>query len=48
VLTLFLIGTGISRETLRRIGPRPLVQGVVLWLVVASATLVLVARGIIS
>jgi len=48
VLTLFLIGTGISRGALRRIGPRPLVQGVVLWLVVASVTLLLVARGIIT
>jgi uncharacterized integral membrane protein (TIGR00698 family) len=48
VLTLFLIGTGISRDALRRIGPRPLVQGVVLWLIVASTTLVLVSRGIIS
>jgi uncharacterized integral membrane protein (TIGR00698 family) len=48
VLTLFLLGTGISRDALHRIGARPLVQGVVLWLVVASVTLLLIARGVIS
>jgi uncharacterized integral membrane protein (TIGR00698 family) len=48
VLTLFLLGAGISRDALRRIGARPLVQGVLLWLVVASVTLLFVARGIIS
>jgi uncharacterized integral membrane protein (TIGR00698 family) len=47
VLTLFLLGTGISRDALRRIGARPLVQGAVLWLLVASTTLFLVARGVI-
>ncbi len=48
VLTLFLIGSGISRDALRRIGARPLVQGIVLWLAVGSITLLLIARGIIS
>ena len=48
VLTLFLLGTGISRDALRRIGVRPLVQGVVLWFIVASTTLLLVTRGVIK
>ena len=39
VLTLFLIGAGLSRATLRAVGARPLVQGVVLWLAVAGASL---------
>ena len=39
VLTLFLIGAGLSRATLRTVGTRPLVQGVLLWLAVAGASL---------
>ena len=39
VLTLFLIGAGLSRTTLRAVGVRPLVQGVVLWAAVAGASL---------
>lgn len=43
--TLFLIGTGLSRETLRQVGVRPLLQGVVLWLIVATCTLGLIFSG---
>jgi uncharacterized membrane protein YadS len=39
VLTLFLIGSNISRETIRSVGFRPLVQGFLLWLLVATGTL---------
>jgi uncharacterized integral membrane protein (TIGR00698 family) len=39
VLTLFLIGSGLSRAVLRKVGVRPLLQGVTLWLVVSSITL---------
>lgn len=39
VLTLFLIGAGLSRATLRAVGVRPLVQGVLLWAAVAGASL---------
>lgn len=38
-VVLFLIGTGITRETLKQVGIRPLVQGVTLWIVVASLSL---------
>jgi len=43
--TLFLIGTGLSRQTLRQVGVRPLLQGVVLWLIVAVCTLGLIFTG---
>lgn len=46
-VTLFLIGAGISKATLKRVGPRPLLQGVLLWVLVASATLWLVLKGAI-
>lgn len=46
--TLFLIGTGISRSTLKTVGVRPLLQGLVLWIVVASLSLFLIQRGVIG
>jgi uncharacterized integral membrane protein (TIGR00698 family) len=36
---LFLIGTSITRSTLREVGVRPLIQGVTLWIIVAAASL---------
>jgi uncharacterized integral membrane protein (TIGR00698 family) len=38
-VTLFLIGTGMSRESLAKVGLRPLLQGVLLWIIVAVCTL---------
>jgi uncharacterized membrane protein YadS len=46
--TLFLIGTSLSKKTLPQVGVRPLVQGVVLWVVVASASLAAIYFGVIS
>ena len=39
VLTLFLLGLGLSRAAVVRVGARPFLMGVLLWLLVASATL---------
>lgn len=39
VLTLFLIGASLTRKTLAVVGIRPLLQGLILWIVVGSATL---------
>lgn len=47
-LTLFLIGTGITRESLKRVGIRPLVQGIVLWIIVGAVSLLLIRAGWIS
>ena len=46
--TLFLIGTGLSRSTLREVGWRPLLQGVALWIVVATASLYFIHTGLIA
>lgn len=46
--TLFLIGSGITVATLRRVGARPLVQGVLLWIIVAVTSLALIRAGWIS
>jgi uncharacterized integral membrane protein (TIGR00698 family) len=45
--TLFLIGSGVSRQTLRQVGVRPLLQGVFLWFLVASFSLLLILKNII-
>jgi uncharacterized integral membrane protein (TIGR00698 family) len=41
-VTLFLIGTGLNKETLKKVGVRPLLQGVTLWIIVGTATLALI------
>jgi uncharacterized integral membrane protein (TIGR00698 family) len=46
--TLFLIGSGISVVTLRRVGWRPLAQGIALWLVVGLTSLYLIRTGWIA
>jgi uncharacterized integral membrane protein (TIGR00698 family) len=46
--TLFLIGTGLSRETLAKVGWRPLVQGVLLWMLVGLTSLYFIHIGWIS
>ncbi len=38
-VTLFLIGTGISKATLRKVGVRPMLQGVALWIIIATLAL---------
>lgn len=46
--TLFLIGSGISIAALRKVGARPLVLGVVLWLIVGVLSLILIRSGVIG
>jgi uncharacterized membrane protein YadS len=46
--TLFLIGSGISRATLKEVGWRPMLQGVLLWLAVGLTSLYCIHRGLIS
>jgi uncharacterized integral membrane protein (TIGR00698 family) len=47
-VTLFLIGSGLSKNTLRQVGMRPLLQGILLWLVVAAGSLALISKGWIA
>lgn len=41
-VTLFLIGTGLNRETVKTVGHRPFLLGLALWLVVGAGTLLLI------
>ena len=38
-LTLFLIGCGLSRKVLISVGYKPLLQGIVIWVIISAATL---------
>jgi uncharacterized membrane protein YadS len=38
-LTLFLIGCGLSKKVLVSVGFKPLIQGVIIWIIISVATL---------
>jgi uncharacterized membrane protein YadS len=44
-VTLFLIGTGLSKKTLQEVGVRPFLQGILLWIFVAVGSLALIRGG---
>jgi uncharacterized integral membrane protein (TIGR00698 family) len=46
--TLFLIGTSLSKRTLQQVGMRPFLQGVILWIIVASLSLAAVFTRLIA
>src|SRR5271155_639837 len=46
--TLFLIGSGISVATIKEVGHRPLLQGILLWLLVSVGSLWLIRIGWIA
>ena len=41
-LSLFFIGAGLTRETLRAVGLKPLLQGVLLWIIISCVSLIVV------
>jgi len=45
IFTLFLIGATLSPAALRKVGPRPLIQGALLWIVVAVTSLLAIRAG---
>lgn len=47
IVTLYLIGSNISLATLKTVGVRPLLQGALLWIVVAGLSLGLIYSSII-
>ena len=46
-ITLFLIGAGLSRQALKAVGVRPLLQGVLLWVIVSLTTLWVVLHTVV-
>jgi len=41
-VTLFLIGCGLSRKTLASVGLKPILQGLILWVVISLSTLLVI------
>ena len=46
--TLFLVGGGLSRESLKKIGVKPLIMAVILWFIVSTVTAFLIQKGILT
>jgi len=46
-LTLFLIGTGLSRAVVRTVGTRPLIHASLLWIAIGGASLAAILVGLI-
>ncbi len=44
-VALFLIGGGMTQETLRSVGWRPMAQGVALWVFISSVSLLVIVRA---
>lgn len=44
-ITLFFIGASLSRDVLRSVGLKPLIQGVLLWIVISCASLAYILLG---
>ena len=47
VVTIFLIGCGLTRDVVKRAGPKPMVLGVALWVIVSVASLLAIRSGLI-
>jgi uncharacterized integral membrane protein (TIGR00698 family) len=45
VLTLFLIGTNLTRATLKAVGFKPFLQGIILWITMATSTLLAITEA---
>ena len=48
IVALFLIGAQFTPATVRAVGARPFIQGLVLWLIVMSITLAVIYSGVIT
>jgi uncharacterized integral membrane protein (TIGR00698 family) len=44
VVTLFLIGAGLTKEVFKKVGMQPLFQAVSLWIIVSSVTLLIIVK----
>ena len=47
VVTLFLIGAGLTKDVLKKVGFRPMIQGILLWIIVSIVSMILIKSQII-
>ena len=43
-ITLFLIGAGLSKNVIKSVGVKPLVQGIILWAIISVSSLMIILR----
>lgn len=43
-LTLFLIGTGLTLASIKKVGIRPFLQGIILWIAISASSLFLIVK----
>lgn len=43
-VTLFLIGSGLSKERLKSVGVKPILQGVILWIIISVSSLLVITH----
>jgi uncharacterized integral membrane protein (TIGR00698 family) len=48
VLTLFFIGSNLSRDTIKKVGVKPFLQGVLLWVCVSVSTAFAIKMGLLK
>ena len=48
VMTLFLIGAGLTKEVLKKVGLQPFILGTILWVIVSATILMLILDGYIK
>ena len=48
IVTLFLIGSNLSREKLKELGLRPVLQGVILWVILSVMWCAAIASGLVN
>lgn len=48
IATLFLIGANLNRDKLKELGIRPVIQGFVLWVILASVWCIAIACGLVN
>jgi len=47
VMTLFLIGAGLTKQVLAEVGIKPMLMGVILWIIVSTSTIAAITTGIL-
>lgn len=45
-VTLFLIGAGLNREVIKKVGVKPLIQGIILWIFISVTSLFVILQTI--
>jgi len=47
VVTIFLVGCGLTRDVVKRAGPKPMVLGVALWIIVSVGSYFAIRSGLV-